>query len=71
MKIVLITVVAFGFMMLAMAVGVMVGRKPLKGSCGGVGDDCACEKAGTPGACATPQGSAPGQSLQLRLPPSG
>lgn len=70
MSIVFITIGAFGFMMLAMAIGVMVGRKPLKGSCGGVGDDCACEKAGTPGACATPKGVAPGQTLQLRLPPS-
>lgn len=68
MNTIFITIVAFALMMLAMAIGVMVGRKPLKGSCGGVGGDCACEKAGTPGACAVPEGSAPGQTLQLRLP---
>ena len=40
-----------GFMMLAMAVGVIFTGRTLKGSCGGVGGLCPCDEAGTPNAC--------------------
>ena len=49
----LVTVGFFGVLMLMMAVGVIFGSKPLKGSCGGVGNSCPCDEAGTPGACKT------------------
>jgi hypothetical protein len=45
--------VAFAVCALALfgcAIGVMFGRDPLKGSCGGVGTDCQCTKAAT-GTC--------------------
>ena len=48
---ILTTVGFFGVMMLVMAVGVLFGRRPLQGSCGGVGSECACLEAGTPDAC--------------------
>lgn len=47
----LLTVGTMGFLMMAMAIGVIVQRKELKGSCGGIGGACACENAGRPGAC--------------------
>lgn len=53
MEIVLLTAAGMALIMLAMAVGVIFKRKPLKGSCGGVGGaDCICEQQGTPDACA-------------------
>jgi hypothetical protein len=66
-----VTLSVMGALMGAMAIGVALGRKPLKGSCGGVGGSCACDEAGTPGACATapqvdPRMSAPGQITGLR-----
>ena len=51
MQIFLLTAGTMAFLMMAMAVGVIVQRKELKGSCGGVGGACACENAGRPGAC--------------------
>jgi hypothetical protein len=51
MEIYLVTIGFMGVMVLLMAVGVMLGREPLKGSCGGVGGNCPCAEAGTPGAC--------------------
>jgi hypothetical protein len=55
----------FGLMatvMAGMAVGVIFSNRELKGSCGGVGGsgDCACEEAGTPGACKDDPESPPG-----------
>jgi hypothetical protein len=43
----LATVSIMGTVVVIMAVGVMMGREPLKGSCGGVaGKDCLCLKEG-------------------------
>jgi hypothetical protein len=47
----LLTLGITAIVMSGMAVGVVVGRKELKGSCGGVGGACACENAGKPGGC--------------------
>ncbi len=51
---VLLAVGLFGAVMLGMAVGVILSNRPLRGSCGGVGSDCACEETGDPNACAEP-----------------
>ncbi|MEE2789838.1 MAG: hypothetical protein VX589_21030 [Myxococcota bacterium] len=57
MRYIVVTVVLMGLIMLAMAVGVMVSGKALKGSCGGVGgpEDCFCEQQGIPKECKTPE----------------
>lgn len=46
-----LAVIAFGVLIAMMAVGVLMGRKPISGSCGGVGaalgeDDYNCELCG-------------------------
>ncbi len=49
MSVYLISAVVFGIVVAAMAVGVMAGRPPIKGSCGGMGAlgiDTACEICG-------------------------
>ena len=49
MSVYLISAVVFGLVVAAMAVGVMAGRPPIKGSCGGMGAlgiDTACEICG-------------------------
>jgi hypothetical protein len=49
MTLFLISTLAFGLVMAAMAVGVIMGRAPIKGSCGGmgaVGIDAACDLCG-------------------------
>jgi hypothetical protein len=52
MQIVLLTIGLMGLIILCMSIGVMFGRDPLKGSCGGVGGaDCLCEKEGIPPKC--------------------
>jgi len=51
MEIYILTAIIMGLMMLAMAVGVIFQRDPLKGSCGGTGADCYCEKNNLPRAC--------------------
>ena len=45
------TLVLFLLITFFMALGVMVSGRRLKGSCGGVGGECPCADAGTPGAC--------------------
>jgi hypothetical protein len=51
MTLVFVTIAAFALIMLAMAVGVMVQKKPLRGSCGGASVfDCDGESL-TCGAC--------------------
>lgn len=45
----LISFIVFAFILAAMAVGVMAGREPIKGSCGGIGAlgiDQSCEICG-------------------------
>ena len=42
---IIISMVVFGLIITAMAVGVVLGRSPLKGSCGGKGGpDCVCDE---------------------------
>ena len=38
----LVTLIFFGLLMTAMAVGVIFSKRSLKGSCGGTGAACAC-----------------------------
>jgi uncharacterized protein len=77
MQILFLTIGIVAALMAGMAVGVIFSSKPLRGSCGGVGSagSCACEEAGTPGACKIEVGAvspaeiefkAPGQLMQLR-----
>ncbi len=55
MEIMLLTLAAFALLMLAMAVGVIVDGRRLKGSCGGPGAaDCLCEIEGRRDACKVP-----------------
>ena len=42
MKIFLFTLAVFAFTMLAMALGVLLSGRRLRGSCGGTGEDCPC-----------------------------
>ena len=51
---VFLTIGLFAAVMSGMAVGVIFSKRPLRGSCGGVGSDCACEETGNPNACAEP-----------------
>ena len=48
---ILVTIAVFGTIMFIMALGVMFTGRPLKGSCGGVGNHCPCADSGTPNAC--------------------
>ena len=42
---IIISMIIFGLIITSMAVGVVLGRSPLKGSCGGKGGpDCVCEE---------------------------
>jgi hypothetical protein len=75
MQVVLLTIGIVAALMGGMAVGVIFSNKPLKGSCGGIGTSCACEEAGTPGACKIEDPGqpeiaasfkAPGELMQLR-----
>jgi hypothetical protein len=77
MQIIFLTVGIVAALMAGMAVGVIFSNKPLRGSCGGVGGagSCACEEAGTPGACKIEDSAVssaeiefkpPGQLMQLR-----
>jgi hypothetical protein len=42
MQTVLVTIVFFGIIVSAMAIGVIFTGKSLRGSCGGTGTDCEC-----------------------------
>jgi len=45
----LVTVIAMALLMGMMAIGVIVGGRRLRGSCGGVGgEDCVCDENGNP-----------------------
>jgi len=43
MTLLIATVVVFGLAVAAMALGVLFGRAPIRGSCGGVGGGAGCE----------------------------
>ena len=64
---ILVTVAVFGTMMFIMALGVMFTGRPLKGSCGGVGNNCPCAEAGTPGACKIENGDSEDIANQSQL----
>ncbi len=54
MSTILVTIVSFLVIlvaMLAMAVGVMAGRKPISGSCGGLNSSGGCELCSNRGEC--------------------
>lgn len=57
---VLLTIGVVALLMAGMAVGVIFRGKPLKGSCGGTGADCYCERNNLPKACER-FGGKPGQ----------
>jgi hypothetical protein len=42
MQTLLVTVLVIGLSMAAMAIGVILSNRELKGSCGGTGRDCSC-----------------------------
>ena len=44
-EIVVATLLIFGLVTLAMSIGALLGRSPLKGSCGGPGAECPCSDA--------------------------
>ena len=44
MKLFLITLLVFGLVLLAMSVGVILGHRCIKGSCGGLGNCEACRE---------------------------
>lgn len=48
MLVVILTIAVIAIVVGAMAIGVMVSGRKLKGSCGGVGESCACDRAGIP-----------------------
>ncbi len=58
---IVLTIFFVGFMMLAMAVGVIFSGRELKGSCGGTGADCFCDRNGLPRACELKDGQIPAE----------
>ncbi len=44
MQTILTTIALFAAVMAAMAIGVIFSNKRLRGSCGGTGEDCACDE---------------------------
>ena len=45
METVLLSMVGFALALMALGIGVLFGRRPLRGSCGGIGGRCACDAA--------------------------
>jgi len=66
MLVFLLTLLIFGLVIAGMAVGVLAGREPIKGSCGGIGAlglGQVCEVCGNdPARCEVDEGSAPGRA---------
>jgi hypothetical protein len=48
MLVLVLTIAVIALAMIAMAIGVAISGRRLRGSCGGVGGDCACERQGIP-----------------------
>ena len=44
----MLTIAVIAMLMFAMSLGVMISNRELQGSCGGVGNSCACDEAGEP-----------------------
>ncbi len=71
MTVFFLTLLVVGLVIAAMAVGVIMGREPIKGSCGGMGAlgiDTACEICGgDPARCEeeTRDGGGPGETSRL------
>ncbi len=67
MKLFLITLLVFGLFLLAMSVGVILGNRRIKGSCGGLGNCEACREGDedTGEECLTAVESAPGEIEML------
>jgi hypothetical protein len=60
MLVLLLTISVIAIVMGAMAIGVIMSGRKLKGSCGGIGESCACDRAGIPRerrACMAPPAS--------------
>lgn len=64
----LVTLGIVATLMVGMAIGVIFSNKELKGSCGGIAGDCACENAGKPGACKLPSGDGDTDGPNYRPP---
>ena len=42
MEVIIATMIVFGLMTFAMSIGVLINGRSLKGSCGGITEDCSC-----------------------------
>ncbi len=63
MTVLVLTLGITAILMGGMAIGVLFGRSPLKGSCGGLAGagTCACDEAGIPRKCENGEGPTPEQ----------
>jgi len=59
----MLTIAVIAMLMFAMSLGVMISNRELQGSCGGVGNSCACDEANIPRACDLVPG--PGEPRKL------
>ncbi len=44
---IVLSIVVIGIALAGMAIGILLNKKPLRGSCGGVASDCVCLRGGT------------------------
>lgn len=45
MEVIIATMIVFGLMTFAMSIGVLINGRSLKGSCGGISNNCPCSEA--------------------------